>query len=170
MKRNPFENKERERNEYKIKKSKNFKKEENEMMIEFYDEEINDQQHKEIELHEIQKCKEEKDEWISNQLEASGIKRKEYSNKIEEEEEIQIIIKKIYPKFLEGKIIKLRESKIQVPIKNENSDIVIRSKKGSETLIQFKSQKEKEKLSRKIIKEEKINENKKEKKINNKVK
>ena len=42
---------------------------------------INPDKQKSKTSDEIQKYKEEKDEWISNQLEASGIKRKEYSKR-----------------------------------------------------------------------------------------
>ncbi|EDR27833.1 pre-mRNA-splicing factor ATP-dependent RNA helicase PRP16, putative [Entamoeba dispar SAW760] len=131
------------------------KKEKENNILEFYDEEINDQQHQEIELYELLNKKEERDNWIENQLQASGIIKE--SREIKEEvEDIEVIVKKIIPQFMEGKHNKLEESKVIIPIKDPSSDIVKLIKRGSETLIKFKERKEREKSSREILENESI--------------
>ncbi|EKE37673.1 helicase, putative [Entamoeba nuttalli P19] len=137
-----------------LRKEEIHKKEENNI-LEFYDEEINDQQHQEVELYELLNKKEEGDKWVENQLQASGIIKQNREIK-EEVEDIEVIVKKIIPQFMEGKHNKLEEAKIVVPIKDPSSDIAKLIKRGSETLIKFKERKERQKGSREVIENESI--------------
>ncbi|ELP94791.1 pre-mRNA-splicing factor ATP-dependent RNA helicase PRP16, putative [Entamoeba invadens IP1] len=129
------------------------KSDDSDPLLEFYDDEINDQQKQEVELALMlnPKNKDAGDSWAEGQMVAGGVKRAEKSGVIEEEEEVQILVKKIIPQFMEGMQGRLQQASVVVPLKDATSDIAKLSKTGSETLIKFRERKEKEKGSKKVL-------------------
>lgn len=96
---------------------------------------------------------EENERWINRQMKAAGIKVKN-EEIIEEIEDIPIFIKNTIPKFLEGKELKdNNENEIILPIKDSTSDISQLSRRISQTMINFKEKKEREKYIKRNLTE-----------------